>query len=85
MTRARRWSARLEAQRSGAELAARGSVDRLENATTLLARAATLLRTNPDLAERLIAQAAAEVSRSQAAQERIIRLMLEAAQGLGND
>lgn len=83
MTRQRRWSARLEAQRNGAELSARSAADILEAATTRLARATTILRSNPDLAERLIAQASAEVSRAQAAQERIIRLMLEAAQGLG--
>jgi hypothetical protein len=44
-----------------------------------------VLRTHPDLAERLIAQASADVSRAQAGQERIIRYMIEAAQGLGGD
>ncbi len=57
----------------------------LESATTTLARAATVLRSNPDLAERLIAQATAHVSRAQGGQERIIRLMLEAAHGISDD
>lgn len=44
-----------------------------------------MLRSNPDLAERLLAQVAAEVSRAQAGQERIIRLMLEAALGISDE
>lgn len=85
MTKKRRWSANLEAQRSGAEQAARAGVDLLECATTKLARAVTVHRSNPDLSERLITEASALVSRAQAAQERIIRLMIEAERGLGDD
>ena len=84
-TKRRRWSANLEAQRAGAEQAARTAVDLLEAATTRIARATTLIRTNPDLAERILAQAAADVSRAQASQERIVRLMIEASHGLNED
>jgi hypothetical protein len=82
MTKRRRWSASLEAQRQGAEQNARAAADLLDAATTKIARATTVLRSNPDLAERLLAEASALVSRAQANSERVIRLMIEAAHGL---
>lgn len=84
MTRRRRWSEHLEAQRVGAETAARDAASRLEQAEAKLGAARALLLNNPALAERYLAEAAALIGQAGGRQERIIRLMVEAARGLSD-
>lgn len=82
MTRKRRWSEHLEAQRGGAELAARDSARLIEQAEALAASARAVLLNNPALADRYLTELAALHGRVAARQERIMRLMLEARHGL---
>jgi len=77
----RRWSRRQEGQRAGAEHAAQDAALDLAEAQTCIAEARRLIRADPDLAQRLLAEASAAVARAAAEQERIQRLMLEARVG----
>lgn len=80
-TQPRRWSRRLEGQRAGADAAAQLASETLEYANDQLAEAQRLVKANPDLAARMIADARAAISEARTAQEHIRRLMLEARIG----
>ena len=77
----RRWSRRQEGQRAGADQAAQDAAQDLAEAQTRIAEARRLIRADPDLASRLLAEAMAAVARAATEQERIQRLMLEARIG----
>lgn len=77
----RRWSTRLEEFRAGADTAAQHAASDLSDATVRIARARSLIRNVPDLADKLLAEALAAVANASAGQERIRRLMLEASIG----
>jgi hypothetical protein len=85
MTRRRRWSDNLEAQRGGAETAARETAARLTQAEDKAAAIKSLILNNPDLALHYLSDLSMLIAQSSARQERIIRLMGEARQGLGKD
>lgn len=80
-TQRRRWTAHTEEQRAGTDAAALRTISHHEAAQTLIAQARQLLR-DPVLAEQLLADASAAISRGTAEQERIRRLMLEARVGI---
>ena len=82
MTRPRRWSDRLEGQRGGAEAAAREAAIYLSEIEDKILAAQSVLMNNPTLAARYLTEAMALAGRAGARQERIIRLMIEAAHGL---
>jgi hypothetical protein len=77
----RRWSTRLEEFRAGADTAAQYAAADLSDATVRITRARLLIRSSPDLADKLLAEALASVANASAGQERIRRLMLEASIG----
>jgi hypothetical protein len=77
----RRWSSRLEEFRAGADTAAQHAAADLSDAHVRIAQARSLIRTSPDLADKLLAEALASVASAVAGQERIRRLMLEASIG----
>ena len=72
---------RIEEQRIGTQEAAEHAADLIEDATCLLAQARELLKSNPDLAIRMIADSQALLGQAWALQERIRRLMTEARLG----
>lgn len=77
----RRWSPRLEDLRAGADTAAEHAAVDLATARAKIAEARKLFRSDPEIADRLLAEALAAVSQAETEQERIRRLMLEARIG----
>jgi hypothetical protein len=82
MTKVRRWSERLEAQRGGSEAAASAAQKLLDEALTILAEARKELPRDKAFAERLIVEAQLNISRATTLQATIVRLMSEAKHGL---
>lgn len=77
----RRWTQRLEGFRAGAHDAADEADTELDAAQKCIVEARKLIRSDPDLADRLVGDALTAISRAIARQERIKRLMVEARYG----
>lgn len=85
MTRRKRWSEHLEAQRGGAETAAREAAERIARIERLGECARELILNNPALAREYLAEIVKLAAQVGSRQERIVRLMVEAANGLNSE